>query len=79
MLGAGVLFAVSIHVVAAFLYCGLAGRSHWHSAVLAPRVVASAFGSGPALLVIVLFALALAILVFLLVTEPCYDLPVRDE
>ncbi len=54
LLAVGVVFAVSIHVVAAFLYCGLSGRSHWHSAVLAPRVVASAFGSGPALLVLVL-------------------------
>lgn len=68
VLGAGVLFAVSIHVVAAFLYCGLAGRSHWHSAVLAPRVVASAFGSGPALLVIVL-----------MVMRDRMGVPVREE
>ncbi len=52
-----VIWAVSIHVVAAFLYCGLAGRPHWHAAVLAPRVVASAFGSGPAMLIIVLTVL----------------------
>ena len=57
VLAAGVALAVSIHVVAAFLYCGLAGRSHWHAAVLAPRVVASAFGSGPALLILVLTVL----------------------
>jgi Ni/Fe-hydrogenase subunit HybB-like protein len=57
VLAAAMVWAVSIHVVAAFLYCGLAGRPHWHAAVLAPRVVASAFGSGPALLIIVLTVL----------------------
>lgn len=46
-------WAVSIHTVTAFLYCGLAARPFWLTAVLAPRFLASAFASGPALLVLV--------------------------
>ena len=45
-------WAVSIHTVTAFLYSGLAGRSFWFTAVLAPRFLASAFAAGPALLII---------------------------
>lgn len=44
--------AVSIHTVTAFLYNGMAGRPYWNSAILAPRFIASAFCSGPALLLI---------------------------
>jgi molybdopterin-containing oxidoreductase family membrane subunit len=43
-------WAVSIHTVTAFLYCGLPGRAFWLSAILAPRFLASAFAGGPALL-----------------------------
>jgi molybdopterin-containing oxidoreductase family membrane subunit len=43
-------WAVSIHTVTAFLYCGLPGRSYWLTAILAPRFLASAFAGGPALL-----------------------------
>ena len=43
-------WAVSIHTVTAFLYCGLPGRSFWLTAILAPRFLASAFAGGPALL-----------------------------
>ncbi|MFH1699100.1 MAG: sulfate reduction electron transfer complex DsrMKJOP subunit DsrP [Candidatus Zixiibacteriota bacterium] len=46
-------WAVSIHTVTAFLYSGLAARPFWLTAVLAPRFLASAFASGPALLIIV--------------------------
>jgi Ni/Fe-hydrogenase subunit HybB-like protein len=46
-------WAVSIHTVTAFLYCGLGGRPFWFTAILAPRFLASAFASGPALLIIV--------------------------
>jgi molybdopterin-containing oxidoreductase family membrane subunit len=46
-------WAVSIHTVTAFLYSGLPGRSFWLTALLAPRFLASAFASGPALLVLV--------------------------
>ncbi len=45
-------WAVSIHTVTAFLYSGLAARSFWLTAILAPRFLASAFAAGPALLVI---------------------------
>ena len=45
-------WAVSIHTVTAFLYSGLAARPFWLSAILAPRFLASAFASGPSLLII---------------------------
>jgi molybdopterin-containing oxidoreductase family membrane subunit len=45
-------WAVSIHTVTAFLYCGLAGRPFWLTAILAPRFLASAFSAGPAMLII---------------------------
>lgn len=44
--------AISIHSVTAFLYNGLAGRPFWNSALLAPKFLASAFCSGPAVLLI---------------------------
>ena len=45
-------WAISIHTVTAFLYNGLAARPFWLTAILAPRFLASAFASGPALLVL---------------------------
>jgi molybdopterin-containing oxidoreductase family membrane subunit len=45
-------WAVSIHTVTAFLYAGLAARPFWLTAILAPRFLASAFASGPAILVL---------------------------
>jgi Ni/Fe-hydrogenase subunit HybB-like protein len=45
-------WAISIHTVTAFIYAGLPGRSFWLTAILAPRFLASAFASGPALLII---------------------------
>jgi Ni/Fe-hydrogenase subunit HybB-like protein len=45
-------WAVSIHTVTAYLYSGLPGRGFWLTAILAPRFLASAFASGPALLVL---------------------------
>jgi Ni/Fe-hydrogenase subunit HybB-like protein len=45
-------WAVSIHTVTAFLYCGLPGRGFWLTAVLAPRFLASAFAAGPAFLIL---------------------------
>lgn len=50
-------WAISIHTVTAFLYSGLAGRSFWLTAILAPRFLASAFAAGPALLILLCFAL----------------------
>ncbi len=44
--------AVSIHTVTAFLYNGLAARPFWNASILAPRFLASAFCSGPALMII---------------------------
>ena len=45
-------WAVSIHTVTAFLYSGLPGRHFWLTAIMAPRFLASAFASGPALLIL---------------------------
>lgn len=47
-------WAIGIHTVTAFLYNGLAGRPFWNSAILAPRFIASALCSGPAVLLIAL-------------------------
>lgn len=49
-------WAISIHTVTAFLYSGLPGRAYWLTAILAPRFLASAFSSGPALLVLLCVA-----------------------
>ncbi|MGC8763543.1 MAG: sulfate reduction electron transfer complex DsrMKJOP subunit DsrP [Acidobacteriota bacterium] len=46
--------AVSIHTVTAYLYNGLGARPYWNSAILAPRFLASAFCSGPAILLVLL-------------------------
>jgi molybdopterin-containing oxidoreductase family membrane subunit len=45
-------WAVSIHTVTAFIYSGLAARPFWLTAILAPRFLASAFSSGPSLLIL---------------------------
>lgn len=45
-------WAVSIHTVTAFLYCGLPGRGFWMTAIIAPRFLSSAFAAGPALLIL---------------------------
>ncbi len=47
-------WAASIHTVTAFLYAGLPGRHLWLTAVMAPRFLASAFASGPSLLILLL-------------------------
>ena len=49
-------WAISIHTVTAFLYAGLPGREYWLTAVMAPRFLASAFASGPALLILLALA-----------------------
>ena len=51
-------FAIGIHVVTALLYAGLAARPAWMTAVLAPRFLATAFASGPALLILLATGLA---------------------
>ncbi len=50
-------WAVSIHTVTAFLYSGLEARSFWMTAILAPRFLASAFASGPSLLILLALTL----------------------
>jgi len=46
--------AVAIHTVTAFLYNGLAARPYWNASILAPQFLASAFCSGPAILLFML-------------------------
>jgi Ni/Fe-hydrogenase subunit HybB-like protein len=50
-------WAVSIHTVTAFLYAGLPGRHYWLTAIMAARFLASAFASGPALLILLSFVI----------------------
>lgn len=50
-------WAISIHTVTAFIYSGLAARPFWMTAILAPRFLASAFSSGPALLILLCLVL----------------------
>jgi Ni/Fe-hydrogenase subunit HybB-like protein len=44
--------AVAIHTVTAFVYLGSAARPFWNASILAPRFLASAFCSGPAIMLI---------------------------
>ncbi len=46
-------WAVGIHTVTAFLYNGLAARPFWNASILAPRFLASAFCSGPAMIILI--------------------------
>ena len=48
-------WAVSIHTVTAFIYGGMGARHYWATAIMAPRFLASAFASGPALLILLCF------------------------
>ncbi len=48
-----IFWAISIHTVTAFLYCGLGGRPFWNTALLAPRFLASAFVAGPSLIIVI--------------------------
>ncbi|MGD1151582.1 MAG: sulfate reduction electron transfer complex DsrMKJOP subunit DsrP [Syntrophales bacterium] len=50
-------WAIVIQTMAAFIYAGMPGRSFWLTAIMAPRFLATAFASGPALLI--LFCLVL--------------------
>jgi len=47
-----IFWAISIHTVTAFLYSANSGRPFWSNPLLAPRFIASAFCSGPALMII---------------------------
>jgi molybdopterin-containing oxidoreductase family membrane subunit len=50
-------WAIIIQTMAAFIYAGMPGRSFWLTAIMAPRFLATAFASGPALLILLCFAL----------------------
>ncbi|MBI4209495.1 MAG: polysulfide reductase NrfD [Deltaproteobacteria bacterium] len=63
-----IFWAISIHTVTAFLYCGLGGRPFWNTAILAPRFLASAFAVGPSL-----------ILLTLQIMQKTASFPVKDE
>ena len=52
-----ILWAVSIHLVTAFLFAGLPSRPYWNSALLGPRFLATAFAAGPALIILILAAM----------------------
>lgn len=47
-----IAWAFSIHTVTAFLFSANSARPFWHTALLGPRFIASAFVSGPALIII---------------------------
>ena len=50
-------WAFSIHTVTAFIYSGIPGRDFWLTALTAPKFLASAFATGPALLILISLAL----------------------
>ena len=49
-----IFWAISIHTVTAFLFSANPARPYWHTALLGPRFIASAFASGPALIILTL-------------------------
>ena len=49
-----IFWAVSIHTVTAFLFSWNPARPFWHTALMAPRFIASAFAAGPAFIILVL-------------------------
>jgi molybdopterin-containing oxidoreductase family membrane subunit len=60
--------SLSTHTVTAFLYNGMAARPYWNASILAPRFIASAFCSGPAVMIILFQALRKA-----------FKFPIQDE
>jgi Ni/Fe-hydrogenase subunit HybB-like protein len=50
-----VIWAISIHLVTAFLLAGLPARPFWNTALLGPRFLASAFTAGPAFVILLLY------------------------
>jgi molybdopterin-containing oxidoreductase family membrane subunit len=63
-----VMWAVSIHLVTAFLLAGLPARPFWNTALLGPRFLASAFTAGPAFVIVLLWFIR---------RETKYDIPDR--
>src|SRR5215208_3148472 len=60
--------SISTHTVTAFLYNGMAARPYWNASILAPRFIASAFCSGPAVMIILFQIL-----------RKTNNLPIQDE
>jgi molybdopterin-containing oxidoreductase family membrane subunit len=60
--------SISTHTVTAFLYNGMAARPYWNASILAPRFIASAFCSGPAVMIILFQVL-----------RKTNGLPIKDE
>ena len=52
-----IFWAVSIHMITAFLYQGLPARPFWNNPLLGPRFLASAFAAGPAVIMMVLIVI----------------------
>lgn len=52
-----IFWAFSIHTVTAFLFASNTGRYFWHTALLAPRFLASAFTAGPAFIILAFFTI----------------------
>jgi molybdopterin-containing oxidoreductase family membrane subunit len=52
-----IVVAISIHTVTAFLFSANSARPFWSNALLGPRFIATAFASGPALIILVLQAI----------------------
>lgn len=50
-----VFWAVSIHMVTAFLLAGLPARPFWNTSLMGPRFLASAFSAGPAFMILALY------------------------
>lgn len=50
--GIAIFWAIALHTVTAFLFSSNSGRTFWHTALLGPRFLASAFAAGPAVILI---------------------------
>jgi len=53
-----IFWAISIHTVTAFLFVSNPARPFWHTALLGPRFIASAFAAGPAVIILALEVIA---------------------
>jgi molybdopterin-containing oxidoreductase family membrane subunit len=49
--------AISVHALTAFIYNGFSARPFWNASILTPRFLASAFCSGPAVMILIFQAL----------------------
>jgi molybdopterin-containing oxidoreductase family membrane subunit len=65
---ASIPVAISTHTVTAFLYNGMAARPYWNASILAPRFIASAFCSGPAVM-----------LILFQILRKTVNFPIKDE